>query len=1005
MRRISLALALIGAVAVSGCGRSGSSASSGQKGANTDTFNINIYQAPVGGWITSADSRINCGASDLGTPVADADGVLHSTPTYITGHAVCPKQTTYPYGTSVTFTATADTGFTFITWAGDCAGSAATCTLTGKADAAPIAIFAKAGSAGHAAVFSSAEHGVAFGKFLQGDATAPKCTNCHGPTLLGAGIAPACSPCHQAANAANVTAGLESCAKCHAAAGTTGINNGADHQALYNKFAHPTNATLNASIVSVSTNTTSQVATVTFTLTKNGQPYTGDVTKLGQKTVYAARFDRATGKVVEYFSLSKLAPTATPGTFTAKNNATPAPATPPVTPVLATFAPEASDAFVYAYFAENPTLWPNLKNYKIYGNVTSAAMTFKATGQTDPWTYTSTANVAGCQKCHPTPYMKHGYRAAVVAGLPDFMACKACHADTRVGEDFIFQLTYDNFPWIAANGENYTPAIEAQYAYNASVMNDTHMAHSGEIKYPQEMSNCVVCHEGNLATITADQNFNGKVCKSCHPTTSPVDAAAPSFANVTDGAKLGQKLAYHNFNWQNGTVLEGTAPNQTELACTACHSDSAKDVNCDANYNCTVDQTSGAIDGKGPFMYGSYVPLFKDIHSGLNKAIYAADGSRYSASMQTTVGTTSFASNKLTLAFSVSNVPSNVTIKPTVTASLYGYDTKDFVVSGHSSQFSDKTPNLEFSEGACLRGTGGTTGVPCKPSNTARLNVTPLAAAGNSNWTVTIDLSTWATKLSDGSVKRIEVGFLPDATLVTGVAPNTVSTSIAISGLAVTYDLGAGAVVQDTVGKGANAIVDAAKCNNCHDALGTTFHSPSYGSAGVVGCRLCHFVGTGGSHLEMQSRSIDSYVHSIHSFQAFDIANVNFADPVAALEYEDHITATYPMFTTLNCESCHTAGSYGVPDQKKSMPGIQSASASITGKTRAINGVPSVVTGPASRACGGCHRAELIKEDAAGALNAFDDHAGASFGYRQVSDAAPKTITDKWNDIVMKVLP
>ncbi len=56
-------------------------------------------------------------------------------------------------------------------------------------------------------------------------------------------------------------------------------------------------------------------------------------------------------------------------------------------------------------------------------------------------------------------------------------------------------------------------------------------------------------------------------------------------------------------------------------------------------------------------------------------------------------------------------------------------------------------------------------------------------------------------------------------------------------------------------------------CNTCHDALGTTFHDGQRGG-NIKVCRICHEVSNGGSHLEAQSRSIDSYVHAIHSFQA-----------------------------------------------------------------------------------------------------------------------------------------
>ncbi len=70
-------------------------------------------------------------------------------------------------------------------------------------------------------------------------------------------------------------------------------------------------------------------------------------------------------------------------------------------------------------------------------------------------------------------------------------------------------------------------------------------------------------------------------------------------------------------------------------------------------------------------------------------------------------------------------------------------------------------------------------------------------------------------------------------------------------------------------------------CNDCHEALATTFHSPDRGG-NVVVCRMCHIVKSGASHLEMQSRSIDSYVHAIHMSQQFDVGDIDFADPVQA---------------------------------------------------------------------------------------------------------------------------
>ena len=124
----------------------------------------------------------------------------------------------------------------------------------------------------------------------------------------------------------------------------------------------------------------------------------------------------------------------------------------------------------------------------------------------------------------------------------------------------------------------------------------------------------------------------------------------------------------------------------------------------------------------------------------------------------------------------------------------------------------------------------------------------------------------------------------------------------------------------------------------------------------------------------MQSRSIDSYAHSIHRFQAFDTSSVDFAEPVAAARYHRHVEHTLPYFTPLACEACHAAGKFNVPDQSKSMPGLLSASYTLKNTDRAIGTVPAYATGAGGRACAGCHRAEMINEDAAGDLASLNAH-------------------------------
>jgi hypothetical protein len=134
-----------------------------------------------------------------------------------------------------------------------------------------------------------------------------------------------------------------------------------------------------------------------------------------------------------------------------------------------------------------------------------------------------------------------------------------------------------------------------------------------------------------------------------------------------------------------------------------------------------------------------------------------------------------------------------------------------------------------------------------------------------------------------------------------------------------------------------------------------------------------------GSHLELQSRSIDSYVHAIHSMQAFDIGDIDFTDAVEELHYDHHTGFPYPTHGEQNCESCHIAGMYEVPDQSKSLPGALSATDDVENRyddveDRYIQDYPIYITGPASRACGGCHRAKLITADDPNGLATFMQH-------------------------------
>jgi OmcA/MtrC family decaheme c-type cytochrome len=541
--------------------------------------------------------------------------------------------------------------------------------------------------------------------------------------------------------------------------------------------------------------------------------------------------------------------------------------------------------------------------------------------------YVSAANNDGCEKCHTDPYLKHGYIYGQVNGDPatDFYTCKACHLDNGEGGHFEWQLLVDDpvkaVEWLGSDEDLtiFTPEQLELYAYTTSLMNDVHMSHAMEFPYPQSMSNCVTCHEGKLDIVLADENFTIETCKSCHPMTGAAAEAAEGEDPAWDTTGLALKTILPDVHGEMDLATED---------CTACH------------------------------VEGGMAAVFSDIHTGYDKMIYTADGLRYSEGISVTVDSASFDGSMLNIQFSAVLSPTIegldvAAIEPTVMVGLYGWDTKDYIIGPHERLFDDN------GDGEITSGDSRTLEYTIGEEHPRFTTV----SAEDGGWEVAADLSPWADLIADGTVKRVEIAVMPALEDADGV-------TLALDAPSRTFDLAANAFADDFY----SPIVKVADgCETCHDALATNYHSPDRGG-NIVVCRLCHITKSGGSHLEMQSRSIDSYVHAIHSGQAFDIGDIDFADPVQALHYEHHIEFPYPTHGATNCESCHTAGTNNVPDQAASLPGLLSASDAVESWDRNIGEVPVYVTGPASRACGGCHRATIINEDEASELLLYNLH-------------------------------
>jgi OmcA/MtrC family decaheme c-type cytochrome len=492
-----------------------------------------------------------------------------------------------------------------------------------------------------------------------------------------------------------------------------------------------------------------------------------------------------------------------------------------------------------------------------------------------------------------------------------------------------------------------------------------------EFPYPQNGSSCVTCHEGKLSMIFADSNFTGDVCTSCHAIDGKDSWKAGTY--IIDGVQT--VLADDQIYYQEaGDGGRKRAPALRELW---------NEVDADGpvtfheyNVDCTTCHRAGGVGGQ-----------FTAYHTGYDPQIYDATGKRYSTLHSVKIDSVTKTGDVLNIKFSATNTAT----VPMLALSFYGYDTKDFLVSSHTREAGNNL-RLEF---------------PLSSASNAIFTKNTTATAGT--WDVSVNLAAYVQPTStglpsipelitSGKAEKVEISVLPSLSIG--------GESVALKAATATYDLsGSTPVAVANYFKGTNAIADDADCNKCHDALGTSFHNPQYGSAGVAGCRNCHVVTSGGSHLEMQSRSIDSYTHAIHAFQDFDPGDIDFTDPVEAARYDLHTSHIFPLFTKLACEGCHVddAAKYDVPDQSKSMPGLLSGSDTFEGRDRAIGTVPAYVTGPGSRACGSCHKSMAINADEAGDLMSIYAHVGQN-GYLIDNTTANPTTTAWVYRVIDKIM-
>ncbi len=195
MRRISFALALVGAVAAGCSGGAGNpDSNNAKKGVGGSLFTLSVrgetqvvvagttYMLPAGGVVTSTPAGIDCGIDGTSAP-----------------HTACAFKFTYDPVNAVTVNAVNNGGTGVHAFAGACSGQAA-CSVLITSDQFVAVRFASntTGLGAHPNFSDGAVHGDEYNKWAANNPLAYHCTDCHGAQGQGQGTAPSCSQCHTA---------------------------------------------------------------------------------------------------------------------------------------------------------------------------------------------------------------------------------------------------------------------------------------------------------------------------------------------------------------------------------------------------------------------------------------------------------------------------------------------------------------------------------------------------------------------------------------------------------------------------------------------------------------------------------------------------------------------------------------------------------------------------------------------------------------------------------------
>lgn len=489
------------------------------------------------------------------------------------------------------------------------------------------------------------------------------------------------------------------------------------------------------------------------------------------------------------------------------------------------------------------------------------------------------------------------------ASVASVSACEECHG-APYGKHGYRQATVAGLPdFVSCKSCHYDsrPGSDGAeffgddtYAYTANVMTDVHASHLNVFPYPQAMNNCITCHTGTKLDDTLTDANFRRAV--CETCHADVDPAT----NTVVALPLSVIIP----TWHDPDTMG---------ECNTCH------------------------------FTGGSAPVFSTIHVGF-------DQTKYDTAVNAEAG-------DLQYTYSIDNIVyDDVASSLTITwgakdAAGTALDVLNLDPAAGPVFLGDPADRNNESEGNRILvgyygwGTNNVANYDQYKKADILANTTYDAATGLA--TTIFPLS---DKLTTYAATKLEVGIIGVPLVgnpgVMAAVDSVTEGIILATGVLEDRDTAVGVVAN-------------AKCDACHDSIVIHTNS-SYGHTAVGNvnaCIFCHNTSSA-AHVDQQGRSIDSYLHSIHTFQT---------EP----EF------IFPMFTTTACEACHTAGNYDAPSQ-----------ADWSGSSINSGSSDPVTVGPASRACGSCHRAQAIKDADTDKLDGVNGHTQTN-GYRVPASVSP----------------